>query len=276
MHEIDLNGVVDLHIHSAPDLRDRLMDDIELARQAAVAGMRGILLKSHHTLTADRAAIAEKHVGGVSVRGGLVLNQAVGGLNPAAVETGLAFGAREVWMPTLDAANHRRAKGIGDGGIAILDENGALLKEVLDILKLIGEQDVILGSGHLSVAETRALVRAARQAGVRRILITHPELPLVNMPIEVQQELAGFDVFFERCLVVTTPGEGGLPLAAIAQAIRQVGPETTVMATDFGQAENPSPVEGMRRYIAGMMSLGFGRDEIERMTRANPAALLEL
>jgi len=276
MNEINLEGTIDLHIHTAPDLRPRLMDDIELAHEAAAAGLRAVLLKSHHTLTADRATIAEKHVGRVRVFGGLALNQAVGGLNPAAVEAALALGARQIWMPTLDAANHRRAKGGGDGGITILDETGALLPVVFDILSLIAEQDVILGTGHLSVGEIQALVRAARKSSVKRILITHPELPLVAMPISVQQELAGFDVFFERCLIVTTPGEGGLPLSAIARAVRQVGPETTVMATDFGQAENPPPVEGMRRYVAEMMGLGFDQKEIDRMTRVNPAWLLGL
>jgi hypothetical protein len=274
MNEISLEGTVDLHIHAAPDIRARLMDDIELAREAAEAGMRAVLFKSHHTLTADRGAIAEKHVGGIRVFGGLVLNHAVGGLNPAAVEAALAFGAREIWMPTLDAANHRRAKGMGDGGITILGETDALRPAVLEILKLIAEQDVILGTGHLSVAEIKLLVKAARESGVKRILITHPELPIVNMPVVVQEELVGPDLFFERCLIVTTPGEGGLPLSTIARAIQRVGPETTVMATDFGQAENPPPVEGMRRYIREMLGLGFDQKEIERMTRTNPAALL--
>jgi len=274
MKDIRLQGVIDLHIHTAPDIRPRLMDDIELARAAAAAGMRAVLFKSHHTLTADRAAIAEKHAGGVRVCGGLVLNYAVGGLNPVAVEAALAFGAREIWMPTLDAANHRHIKGMGDGGIGVLDEKGLILPKVLEILRLIAGQDVILGTGHLSVGEIKPLVKAAREAGVKRIVITHPELPIVNMPVAVQQELAGPDVFFERCLVVTTPGEGGLPLSAIATAVRQIGPETTVMATDFGQAENPSPVEGMRRYIKEMLEFGFDQNEIKRMACVNPAGLL--
>jgi hypothetical protein len=274
MNEISLEGVVDLHIHAAPDIRPRLMDDIEVAREAAKAGMRAVLVKSHHTLTADRAAIAEKHVGGVRVFGGLALNHAVGGLNPAAVEAALALGARQIWMPTLDAANHRRATGMGDGGITILDEAGAVLPAVLEILRLVAEQDVILGTGHLSVGEIGLLVKAARESGVNRILITHPELPIVNMPVVLQEELAGTDVFFERCLIVTTPGEGGLPLSAIAKAVQQIGPDTTVMATDFGQAENPSPVEGMRRYIRKMLEFGFNQNEMEHMTRTNPAGLL--
>jgi hypothetical protein len=276
MNDINLEGVVDLHIHAAPDIRPRLMDDIELAREAAQAGMQAVLFKSHHTLTADRATIAEKYVGGVRVFGGLVLNQAVGGLNPAAVEAALALDAREIWMPTLDAANHRRAKGMGDGGISILDGAGAVLPVVHEILRLIADQDVILGTGHLAVGEIRPLIKAARESGVSRILITHPELPIVNMPIAAQEELAGTDVFFERCLIVTAPREGGLPLSAIAKAVRHIGPDTTVMATDFGQAENPSPVEGMRRYMREMLGFGFKQNEIERMTNTNPAGLLGL
>jgi hypothetical protein len=276
MKRISLEGVVDLHVHAAPDLRPRLMDDVQLAREAATAGMRAVLLKSHYTLTADRAALAEMQASGVRVFGGLALNHAVGGLNPAAVEAAIAFGAREIWMPTLDAANHLRSAGVPGRGIRVLDEAGVLYSEVLEILRLIGERDVILGTGHLSVGEIQALVKAAREAGVKRILITHPELSIVDMPVAVQQELAGPDVFFERCLYVTTDPVAAVPLSAIAGAVRQVGPETTVLATDFGQAENPSPVEGMRRYIAEMLDYGFDQTEIKRMTRVNPAWLLGL
>lgn len=282
MIEMSLEGAVDLHVHSAPDVWPRRLDDLALAREAAAAGMRAILLKSHHTLTADRAAIVDGLVEGVSVFGGLALNEFVGGLNPAAVEAALALGAREIWMPTISAANHRRATGTPGEGIGILDEGGGLRPAVHEILRLIAERDVILGTGHLSVQEIQHLVPAARASGVKRILITHPELYVVNMPIAVQQELAGPGVFFERCLIVTVPPGPViptgpiLPLRAIAEAVRQVGVETTVLATDFGQAENPSPVEGLRHYIGGMLDLGFSQAEIARMTRVNPGWLLGL
>ncbi|MCK5429317.1 MAG: hypothetical protein KAI94_07590, partial [Anaerolineales bacterium] len=162
MNTIILEGVIDLHIHSSPDVIPRLMDDVEIAHEAAEAGMRAVLLKSHHTLTADRAAIASKQVEGIQVFGGLVLNQAVGGLNPCAVEVALAMGAKEIWMPTLSAANHLRASNVDGEGITILDESGAIKPVVNDILRLIAPADVILGTGHLSVDEIIILVKAAR------------------------------------------------------------------------------------------------------------------
>jgi predicted metal-dependent phosphotriesterase family hydrolase len=48
------------------------------------------------------------------------------------------------------------------------------------------------------------------------------------------------------------------------------------MATDLGQVINPSPIEGMRRFIAGMTELGFNQKEIDRMAKENPSFLLQL
>ena len=107
--------------------------------------MAAILLKSHVTLTADRAAIAEEVVPGIRVLGGLALNEPVGGLNPAAVEAAIRMGARQIWMPTMSAANdvayYRRLRP-GDAsqkrGITILNEEGGILPVVHDILSLSG------------------------------------------------------------------------------------------------------------------------------------------
>jgi hypothetical protein len=280
MHSISLEGVTDLHVHTAPDVQPRLFSDIEMAREAAAAGMRAIVLKSHHTLTADRAALAEAQVPGIRVFGGLALNDYVGGLNPAAVETALVMGARIIWMPTFSSANENGQNGRAGHGISILDSAGRLLSAVSEILRLIAQADVILASGHLSVQETCLLVEAARAARIQRILINHPELPVVNMPVTVQQQLAGPDVFFERCSLATiVPPSGGPPattVARIAADIRRIGPESTVLATDFGQPSNPSPIEGLRLYIAALRDCGFSQAEIDRMARVNPAWLLGL
>lgn len=266
--EIDLSGAVDLHVHSAPDVRQRKMDDLDLARQAGERGMRALLLKSHWTLTADRAYLVQKVVPGLRVFGGLVLNQAVGGINPHAVEAALQMGAAEIWMPTISAASER------EGGLTIFSD-GQITENVFSVLKLIAEADAILGTGHLSAVETAALVPAARDLGVRKILITHPEHPPVNMPCGMQEELRDrFAVFFERCLITTPFGGGGLPFAALAQVIRQVGPDSTIISTDFGQPQNPSPIDGLACYIANLYKHGFSGPEINRMCRDNPAQIL--
>ena len=166
---IDLLGLTDMHVHSAPDVRPRLLDDIQVAQAAKDAGLRAVLLKSHITLTADRAAIAERVVGGIRVLGGLALNAAVGGLNPAAVEAALRMGARIIWMPTISAARdvayYRRWKTdktpTEGKGLTILKRDGGLQPVVHEILDLIAGADAIMSTGHLSPTEVIALVAEA-------------------------------------------------------------------------------------------------------------------
>ena len=55
-----LEGVFDPHIHAGPDVMKRCMDDLDLARAAASAGMRGVLIKSHVESTAGRAYLTQK------------------------------------------------------------------------------------------------------------------------------------------------------------------------------------------------------------------------
>src|SRR6516162_7773041 len=139
-----LEGAVDIHVHSAPDIDPRRFDDIDLAREAARAGMGALLIKSHQNSTVERAYLVSKLVPGIQVFGGLVLNETVGGLNPAAVRLALALGAKQVWMPTRSARNHRRHHGQPDG-LSVFGADGTLLPAVEAILRAVAEADCILG-----------------------------------------------------------------------------------------------------------------------------------
>lgn len=270
--EIDLAGAIDLHAHVAPDLRPRKMDGLELAREAVGVGMRAVLIKSHYSPTSEAAYYVSKSVDGIEFFGGLVLNEHIGGFNPSAVDTAIRIGAREIWMPTDSAANHRR--NAGQAGGLTLRVKGEVRDEIHEILALIAEANVILGTGHLNVDEIQALVPAAVDAGVQRILITHPEHPVVTMPVAIQKELRDQGAMFERCYVSVTGF--GVPLEQVAEEIGAVGAESTVLATDFGQPQNLSPPEGLAEFGRRLAALGFSKSELDRMLRRNPASMLGL
>ena len=80
-----LDGVIDIHVHSAPDNVARSIDSIDVAKLARTRGMRAIVLKSHYEPTATMAFIVRKEVPGIEVFGGIDLNLTVGGMNAAAV-----------------------------------------------------------------------------------------------------------------------------------------------------------------------------------------------
>jgi hypothetical protein len=271
---IGLTGFIDPHVHAAPEHIPRLLNDIALARQARDAGMAGLLIKSHTSLTADRAVIAQQVVQGIRIWGGLVLNYCVGGFNPAAVEVALQYGAAEIWMPTIDAENHRRNVAGGGKGLALQSEE--FPDGLNDILNLIAKHDVILGTGHLSVAETSTLARLACRHGVKKILITHPEAPFIDMSVSVQRDLAKLGCMFERTWVFTTPALGSVITPdRLMRDIKEVGFESTVLATDMGQVGNPPPVEGFRAFAAACLDASFHESQIRLMAAENIAAWLK-
>ncbi len=92
-------------MHISPDVVERKIDDISLARKFAELGMDGFVLKSHYGSTAERAAVVRAAVPGINALGAIALNRAVGGINPLAVEIAAREGARTVWLPTVDSVN---------------------------------------------------------------------------------------------------------------------------------------------------------------------------
>lgn len=271
-----LEGAIDVHVHSAPDIDPRRFDDIDLARAAARAGMGAILIKSHQSSTVERAYLVSKVVPEIRIFGGLVLNETVGGFNPAAVRLALALGAKQIWMPTRSARNHRRHHG-EPGGLSVLDADGRLLPVVEEIVRCVAQADCILGTGHLGPEEAAVLIEYARNAGVERILVTHPEWGPTYYPLELQQRLAARGgVMFERCFVSTTHRCGHVPFETIERAIDAVGPHATVLSTDLGQPDTPAPVDGLRLYAERLVATGFSPEKVRLMMKTNPARLLSL
>lgn len=249
--------------------------------------MRALVLKSHHEPTASQAWLVNRALGcaaGEEIAcGGVTLNRAVGGLNPLAVETLAALGGRVVWLPTFSAAHCLRLMGQPDGaGISVLDGQDRLTGEALDVLDAVAAAGLALATGHLGPRESAVLVPEARRRGVRAVVVTHPESHLVDMTLPLQRELAALQgVFFERCRMSgegTAPGSTGAAPAVdrLAAAIREVGVETTVLSTDYGQPANPTPVAGFASYLDELGERGFTPSELDRMARRNPAAVLGL
>jgi hypothetical protein len=279
-----LVGAVDTHVHSAPDVVPRRLDDREAAEQAAAAGMRAIVLKSHHTATGDRAQLAERALGGqIAVRGGIALDDAVGGLNAAAVETSARLGGVIVWLPTTcsstflhwSAANASgHPFGEAPRGIEVLDDEGRPLPALLEVLDAVAAQRQILATGHLGAAEIQVVVAEARARGVERIVVTHPEHPYVGLSHAAQRELADKGVWFERCYLAY-PSQVGTA-EPVAAAIAAVGAGSTVLATDFGQARNPPPAQAYEGFLRDLLELGLDAADLRLMSATNPSALLEL
>jgi hypothetical protein len=280
-----VEGSIDFHIHTGPDVFPRLVTDIEAAQQAKDAKMKGILLKNHVTCTADRAQIASQVVG-FPVFGGIALNLPVGGVNPQAVEMAFRMGAKEVWMPTIHGEHYLGevdsvpmfAKLIKSGikGINLLNEEGKLKNEVIEVLALIAQYDGILATGHISIREAKTLVPVAKKMGVKKIVVTHPVSPMENYSIADMKEILELGATMLEHVVNDMTHQMKKPISPsrIAEAIKAIGPEATIMSTDSGQVINPAPVCSMGNFIREMLDQGIPEKDIVVMTGFNPAQML--
>jgi len=263
-------------VHFSPDSKvERRAGAVEIALQAKDLGMQGVVLKSHEYPTHPVAATTSDLVPEVTVLGGVALDLEVGGLNVHAVESTANMGGRIVWMPTYSAKADREAKGL-DGGISLLDNSGSLVPEVHLILELIKSHDMVLATGHISTAESMALVAEARNMGIQRVVVTHGTTMSfwTGMTLEDMKELAGMGAFIEHCLHVVMPTTHRLDPRDLAKTISAIGPEKCILSTDFGQDFHPMPAEGMRMGIATMLRSGMEEVEVGMLVKDNPARLM--
>ena len=288
-----VRGGYDMHVHIAPDVVERKITDVALAGRCAELGLAGFQLKSHYTSTAERARAVAEVSGGVRVLGAITLNRAVGGLNALAVEIAAREGARTVWFPTVNSVNEQHEVHPAPAGaklpvwvkfelelreaghevepVAVVDAGGALLPEAHEVLAVIARHDMVLATGHLSRDEIFALVDGAVAAGVRQIVVTHPEFPSQSLSIPDQQALAERGALLERCF--TTPHTGKAPWELICRASREVGPHHTVWSSDLGQVFNPPVEDGLALMADQFLAAGFSEEDVITMAVTNTRRL---
>ncbi len=289
-----LQGAFDTHVHAGPDVLPRRFNDIDLAHLAQERGFGGFVLKSHHAITADRATLIRALFPGVQVYGAIALNNPIGGLNPTALDVAARLGARVCWLPTMDSANEQanvagqldesklpywmsiarelRAAGIAGKWLTVTDKDNKVTTEVRQCLDVMAKHDMVMATGHISPSEVEPVVKAANEAGVKRIIITHPEFPTTHLDIEEQKTLVRYGVYFER--VFTTPHTAKCTWEETLGNIRSIGPASTIVATDLGQTTNPGLQEGFEIFIEKLLDDGFSEADVKQMTQHNAQQLL--
>jgi Family of unknown function (DUF6282) len=291
-----VRGGFDLHVHVAPDVIARRIDDVSLASRFRDLGLAGFALKSHYVPTAERAAVVRATVPEIRAIGAIALNAAVGGLNPLAVEIAAREGAGIVWLPTVDALGETagrsppgpnaklpawasmqqelRALGMEIDPVPVIDKRGRPLEEARAVMEVVARHDLVLATGHLARDEIFAMVDAAVQHGVRLVVVTHPEFPSQNLSVEDQRELAVRGALLERCF--TTPHTGKCTWDRWLETIRAVGPENSFLSSDLGQRNNPPVEDGLALMADRLLAAGFSESEVRMMAVDNTRRLAEV
>jgi hypothetical protein len=283
-----VRGAYDTHIHVSPDVVERRIDDLTLARRFLELGLDGFVLKSHYGSTAERASVVSAAVPGIRALGAISLNRGVGGINPLAVEVAAREGARTVWLPTVDSVNESherdappgaavpvwvklqrelRDEGIEIEPVPVVDDSGSLLPELREVLAMIARHGMLLATGHLSKNEIFAVVDGAVEAGIADVVVTHPEFPSQSLSVEDQRALAERGALLERCF--TTPHTGKIPWEVWIENTRAVGAAHSVLSTDLGQVSNPPVEDGMALMVDRLLDAGFDERDVHVMAVVN-------
>jgi Family of unknown function (DUF6282) len=273
-----LKGVIDIHVHAAPDSVPRSIDAIDLARIAKTRGMRGLVFKNHYEPTASLAYVVRKVVPGVEIFGGIDLNLSVGGMNPSAVEHMAAITGgygRFVWMATFDSENQVRYSKQNRPFVRV-SQNGQLLPETKQVIALIAKDHLILATGHSSPEEGLMMIREGRKQGVEHMVVTHAMIAPIHMSNAQMLEAAKMGAYIEFVYNGLIGPYKEFTFADYAKAIRYVGIDHCILSSDMGQPTNPIHPDGLVALFNGLKQQGFTQAEIDRMSKENPPRLLGL
>src|SRR3954470_2606856 len=282
-------GVIDMHVHPDPDVFGRALSDVEMATVARRKGLRGLVLKNHVVTTADRAALAMQAVPGIEIWGGIVLNNAVGGINPAAVEwMHRMSGSRGkvVWLPTFDSDKHVKTLVNKDGSGLRVAVDGKVTPQMEEVLKIIARENLVLATGHVHAEEVIAVTRRARELGVKNIIVTHGLTNIPGLTMAQAKQVVQMGAVIEVCYLQFLTGPDAqyawmkhwtqVGAMAVGAAVKELGADGLVLSTDLGQQGMMTNADGLENMIGAMKAAGVTDGDIDKMMRKNPARLLGL
>ena len=96
------------------------------------------------------------------------------------------------------------------------------------------------------------------------------------MTVAQMKEAAKEGAFLEFAGGSLTLKEAPALMDTFVKDIREVGPQYCILSTDLGQKGNALPSDGLAAIIAALRSRGMTDQELDLITRKNPARLLGL
>ena len=282
-------GVIDMHVHPDPDVFGRALTDVEMATVARRKGLRGLVLKNHVVTTGDRAALAMQAVPGIEIWGGIVLNNAVGGINPSAVEWMHRMSGgrgKVVWLPTFDSDKHVKTLVNKDGAGIRVAPDGKVTPQMEEVLKIIARENLLLATGHVHAEEVIAVTRRAKELGVKNIIVTHGLTNIPGLSMAQAKEVVQMGAVIEICYLQFMTGPDAqyawmkhwaqVGAMHVAAAVKELGADGIVLSTDLGQQGMMTNADGLENMIGAVKAAGVSDADIDKMMRRNPARLLGL
>jgi hypothetical protein len=283
-----LVGAIDCHIHASPDFVHRSQDMIQIAIDASKAKMRALAFKDHWNVSANAAFLAQRYIDNMIEKGELTHRVEVYGgsgtcfgMNPKAIRVALQYpNFKMIWFPTFTSYGFWRGAGKPDSPeaqVRLVDENGRVLPEVIEIMEMAVAKKVGIGFGHTDFEELLPLAKKAKEIGVRATL-DHPLLELNKLLLDEMKQLADLGVYvgtYCQPMIPSLYQPVADPMETI-NTIKEIGADRCIIGSDFGQVLHMDTIDGMRVFIRALLAFGISKREVKMMLTDNPAKLMWL
>jgi hypothetical protein len=296
----ELAGAIDVHAHARGGEED---SPLTAAQHASRSGMKAILFKSLppgapapvvRSLQEEIDRWAEREqVRPVRCCGGIIVGTPPAPLDLAAIKSAVRDGIVGLWLPPVTSAwsisrlggrgrwfdpgrSHREAvpplpwDEARRTGMYLLDDRERLLPDVRDLIRLLADHGVAMSFGHCSPQEMDALAEEVEAIGFRRAFIDHPMSEVFELDVEQMKRLARAGIHFALTYDELSPLLGVDPQRMVA-AVRAVGAEHFMLASDVGLPILPPLVEAYRLLVATLRAYGLSDDEL-RLVKSDVAA----
>jgi hypothetical protein len=281
-----LDGSIDTHVHGASDPFERSQYEDDIGINATRAKMRAIVIKTWYSPSASRTGLVQRAVDRwaeangmepTQIYGGVTLNASTGGINPEAVRKCLGFPRfKYVWMPMADSYWHQQVVfGRKNVGVRFLAEHGKLVPGMVEILRIIADNDLVLACGHYPFEDEAILFEEAKHLGVKHMEAVHPTLIHSKHTISQMKQLADEGVMLGLMGIASMNIRFIEGFKWYIQAIKALS-GSIVLGTDSGQIQNPSHLDGLRWLAKVLIAYGVTPEEVERMFKINPMRHLDI
>jgi hypothetical protein len=149
-----------------------------------------------------------------------------------------------------------------------ISQNGELLPEVRRLIAVMAKMltvdtnaPLVLGTGHVSGAETLLIARDARKVGLQ-VVSPHGATDMNDQELQEFLKLGGFVELRQN--------------GPRAELVRKIGAESIIASTDCGFLTNPFPPDCLAAMARQLRAQGITEREIDLMFKENPAKLLGL
>ncbi|MEQ1515599.1 MAG: DUF6282 family protein, partial [Usitatibacteraceae bacterium] len=168
----------------------------------------------------------------------------------------------------------------------VVAPNGVVTPALEEVLKIIARENLILATGHIHPEEVVAVVKRARELGVKNILVTHGLTNIPGLSTAQAKQVTEMGAKIEICYLQFMTGPQAqyqwmthwdrVDAKAVAQAVKDLGADSLVLSTDLGQQGMMTPPDGIENQIAAVRAAGVSQADIDKMMKRNPAQLLGL